>query len=175
MLLQQLLLQQELEPGGLRRRAGPAGRGRLPVGRLGAHGGGAAPRPGPATRCLPPPRRLRLQDGRRPRAARGGARGEGLPSAPGAGEWRCRPVSRPGEGYWWSLGRGADRLKAVHGGPEVRTSGEKAQPDLCQKSVGARAGSTPPPCCLHCFHLGAGSPLCHQCRCGAAALRSRPT
>lgn len=56
MLLQQRLLQQELEPAGLRRGAGPAGGGRLPVRRLRAHPAPAAAAPS-ASRLQPDPRR----------------------------------------------------------------------------------------------------------------------
>lgn len=66
-LLQQRLLQHELEPGGLRRGAGPAGGGGLPVGRLGAHAGGRAGPAHTAGRAAP----TAAQDGRRPRP-RGG-------------------------------------------------------------------------------------------------------
>lgn len=45
MLLQERFLQQELEPAGLRRGAGPAGGGRLPVRRLRAHPAPAAAAP----------------------------------------------------------------------------------------------------------------------------------
>lgn len=76
-LLQQRLLQQELEPGGLRRRAGPAGGSGFPVRRFRAHrrrlSPTAAPQTGRTSRARP---RRRQQDGGRPpppRAGRGGA------------------------------------------------------------------------------------------------------
>lgn len=53
MFLQQRLLQQELEPAGLRRGAGPAGGGRLPVRRLRAHPAPAAATPRDASRLQP--------------------------------------------------------------------------------------------------------------------------
>lgn len=53
MFLQQRLLQQELKPAGLRRGAGPAGGGRLPVRRLRAHPAPAAGTPRDASRLQP--------------------------------------------------------------------------------------------------------------------------
>lgn len=59
MLLQQRLLQQELEPASLRRGAGPAGGGRLPVRRLRAHPAPAAAAPA-ASGLQPDPRPVPL-------------------------------------------------------------------------------------------------------------------
>lgn len=53
MFLQQRLLQQELKPAGLRRGAGPAGGGRLPVRRLRAHPAPAAATPWDVSRLQP--------------------------------------------------------------------------------------------------------------------------
>lgn len=73
-LLQQIFLQQELEPGGLRRSTGPAGGGGLPVRRFGAHrcSGPAGTHGHSRNSARPRRRRSHLQDGRRapPRAAR---------------------------------------------------------------------------------------------------------
>lgn len=92
MFLQQRLLQQELEPAGLRRGAGPAGGGRLPVRRLRAHPAPAAATPGDAARLQPDTR-----TGRGPGTATRGTAGKADALRPSRIPARPKMAAAPAE------------------------------------------------------------------------------
>lgn len=113
-LLQQIFLQQELEPGGLRRSTGPAGGGGLPVRRFGAHrcSGPVGTHGHSRNSARPRRRRSHLQDGRRapPRAARCARGGAALRPRPLPGGGKMAVV-RAGT-CWPRSGLGAAQEKS---------------------------------------------------------------
>lgn len=98
-LLQQRLLQHELEPRRLRRRAWPAGGGGLPVRRLGAHAGSSAGSGSRPSRPRPP---RAAQDGGGPRPLGGGP--SGAPPGAARGAWGPWAEGAPGAAAGSRLG-----------------------------------------------------------------------